>query len=222
MTIDYAAEFAALGAEIDRQWRREAFHPDSFPDIAAEAAAMVTDIEFDRLLIQAHDRLDLSYRFSDFDLRIFANDRFRIEILHWLGGSTSIHQHVFSGAFKLLAGRSIHVEYDFATRHAVHPDLLVGVLKLQRSEILEPGAVRRITRGPRFIHANFHMVRPTVTMVVRTHHDTVTEPQFDYLPPHIATNPLWNEDRRTRQRRLIDVLARTGRGELVEQALDAV
>jgi hypothetical protein len=65
------------------------------------------------------------------------------------------------------------------------------------------------------------MVRPTVTMVIRTHHDTVTEPQFDYLPPHIASNPLWDEDRRTRQRRLIEVLARTGRGELVEQAIES-
>jgi hypothetical protein len=78
MTTDYAAEFAGLGAEIDRRWRREAFHPDAFPGIAAEAAAVVTDIDCGRLLIQNYDRLDLSYRFSDFDLRIFANDRFRI------------------------------------------------------------------------------------------------------------------------------------------------
>jgi hypothetical protein len=222
VTIDYAAGFAELGAAIDRQWRREAFHPDAFPGIAAEAAAPVTDIDWAGLLIHNYDRLDLSYRFSDFDLRIFANDRFRVEILHWLGGSTSIHQHAFGGAFKLLAGRSLHVEYDFARRHAVHPDLLTGVLKLRRSEILQPGAVRRIDRGSRFIHANFHMVRPTVTMVIRTHRDTITEPQFDYLPPHIAINPLWNEDRRTRQRRLLEVLARTGRWELVEQAIEAV
>jgi hypothetical protein len=33
---------------------------------------------------------------------------------------------------------------------------------------------------------------------------------------------LWNEERRTKQRRLIDVLARTGRWELVEQAIEAM
>jgi hypothetical protein len=222
MTIDYAAEFAGLGAEIDRQWCREAFHPDAFPGIAAEAAASVTDIDWAGLLIQNYDRLDLSYRFSDFDLHIFASDRFRIEILHWLGGSTSIHQHAFSGAFKLLAGRSLHVEYDFARRHTVLPDLLTGVLKLRRSEILKPGAVRRIDCGSRFIHANFHMVRPTVTMVIRAHCNTVPEPQFDYMPPYIAINPFSHENGRTRQRRLLDVLARTGRWELVEQAIEAV
>ena len=81
MDSDYALEFANVGTKIDRRWRQEAFHPDAFPTIAVEAAASVADVDLERLLMQRYDRLDLSYRFSDFDLRIFADDRFRIEIL---------------------------------------------------------------------------------------------------------------------------------------------
>src|ERR1700730_8843365 len=147
MGADYALEFANVGANIDRRWRQEAFHPDAFPTIAVEAAASVAEVDLESLLIQRYNRLDLSYRFSDFDLRIFGNDRFRIEILYWLGGSTSIHQHAFSGGFKLLSGRSVHVEYDFVMRCEVHPALRIGDLHLHTSEILEPGIIRRIDRG---------------------------------------------------------------------------
>lgn len=219
---DYAAEFARIGGEIERQWCRDAFHPHSFPGIAVEAAAMADALDLEQLLIAHYDRLDLSYRFSDFDLRIFENERFRIEILHWLGGSTSIHQHGFAGAFKLLAGRSLHVEYEFAVRDDTHPELRVGDLRLRRSEVLEPGAIRRIDAGNRFIHANFHMVRPTVTMVIRTHRDPHAGPQFDYHPPHFAEDPAFNEILRTKQRRLVAMLARTGRAELVDTAIDRI
>jgi hypothetical protein len=35
----------------------------------------------------------------------------RIEALFWVDGTTSIHQHSFSGAFQVLAGKSIHSRY---------------------------------------------------------------------------------------------------------------
>ena len=222
MDPDYALEFANVGANIDRRWRQEAFHPDAFPIIAAEAAASMAEVDLEGLLIQRYDRLDLSYRFSDFDLRIFENDRFRIEILYWLGGSTSIHQHAFSGAFKLLSGRSVHVEYDFVTSCDAQPELRIGNLYLRTSEILKPGSIRRIDGGSRFIHANFHIVRPSVTMVIRTHHDTVVEPQFDYHYPYIAVDPFFLKDLRTRQQRLIELVARTGRWSLMDRAMDTV
>jgi hypothetical protein len=222
MGLDYAMEFADLGADIDCRWRKQAFDEDAFPTIAVEAAAKVADLDLDSLLFQQYDRLDLSYRFSDFDLRIFYNDRFRIDILYWLGSHTSIHQHAFSGAFKLLSGRSLHAEYDFSIRREVHPELLIGDLHLCNSEILEPGSIRRIETGARFIHANFHIVRPTVTMVIRTQSRTDPTPQFAYHHPYIAKEPFLGKDLRTRQERLIEFVSRTGQCNLVEHAVDTV
>ena len=60
-------------------------------------------------------------------------------------------------------------------------------------------------------------------MVIRTHHDTVLEPQFAYHYPYIAVNPLsGKQDLRTRQQRLIEFVVRSGRWDLVERAIDAV
>jgi hypothetical protein len=222
MDADYTSEFANIGAKIDRRWRQEAFHADAFPSIAVEAAASMAEVDIESLLVQRYNRLDLSYRFSDFDLRIFENDRFRIEILYWLGGSTSIHQHAFSGAFKLLSGRSVHVEYGFERHHNISPDLRIGDLHVRNSEILESGSIRRIDGGSRFIHANFHLVRPTVTMVIRTHCETLIEPQFNYHYPYIAIDPFFLKDLRARQQRLVELIARTGRWNLMERAIDTI
>lgn len=219
-SIDYAAYFAAQGAAIERQWRKAEFHPRVFPAIAEEAAATITGIDLDDLLLQESTRLDKTYRFSDFDLHVFVGDRFRIEMLYWATGPTSIHQHAFCGAFKLMAGRSMHVEYDFQQKKEVLPELLIGDMRVRSSEVLETGAVRRIEGGPAFIHANYHMVRPTVTMVIRTTHDGRFGPQFSYNYPHLATHPFAAKDRQTRQSRLVEFIARTGNMDLLTRAIE--
>lgn len=219
---DYASTFSRIGDQIDDAWQRRNYDPEVFPEIAEAAAARAPAMELSDLLIRHHQYLDLSYKFSDFDVRIFSNDRFRIEVLVWLGGSTSIHQHSFSGAFAVLRGRSVHVEYEFAPRTAVQDELLIGDLRLRGSEILEEGAVRRIHAGPRFIHANFHITHPTVTMVIRTHQDRDSGAQLNYLPPCVAVDPTLDRDRRTRQRRLVEVLARTGSPHLLRQGVESL
>jgi len=59
-------------------------------------------------------------------------------------------------------------------------------------------------------------------MVIRTHHETVVEPQFEYHYPYIAIDPFFLKDLRTRQQRSIEVFARTGRWALLERAIDTV
>lgn len=190
--------------------------------IATAAANRVSGIEIDELLLRNSEYLDLSHRFSDFDIRIFENGRFRIEILVWLGGSTSIHQHAFSGAFALLSGRSLHIEYGFDARSPARHGVLVGDLGLLQSEVLEPGAVRAIESGPRFIHANFHMTHPTITMVIRTHQDYAAGAQLNYLAPHFAVDPLAEKDRHTRQQRLVELLVRTRDPRLIMRGIEAL
>jgi hypothetical protein len=43
-------------------------------------------------------------------------------------------------------------------------------------------------------------------VVIRTHHDPGTGPQYNYLPPHIAINPLHSDPLTARRKQLLDVL----------------
>lgn len=218
MSSHHALEFAALGKKIEASWRSSGFHPNAFPEIAMSAAEGVDDVDVEGMLLAESERLDTHYRFSEFDLHIFTHERFRIEILYWVGNSTSIHQHAFSGAFKLLTGRSLHVEYAYEKHHDIHPEVSVGDLRVQRSEIMEPGAMHAIVAGPSFIHANYHMLRPTVTMVIRTLGEVSQGPQFTYRYPHFAVHPFGSQARRNRQARLLEVITRSGNRKLLERA----
>jgi hypothetical protein len=77
---------------------------------------------------------------------------------------------------------------------------------VNRIELLETGRTIPITSGRECIHSLFHLDTPSVTVVIRTHHDPGTGPQYNYLPPHIAINPLHADALTTRRKQLLDVL----------------
>ena len=62
-------------------------------------------------------------------------------------------------------------------------------------EILRPGAVRSIEAGFGFIHALFHLERPTVTIVVRNESSGLPHPQYTYLRPGLGFDKLWTDVR---------------------------
>jgi hypothetical protein len=76
--------------------------------------------------------------------------------------------------------------------------------------LLETGRTVPITSGAGSIHSLFHLETPSVTVVVRTHSDPGTGPQFTYLPPHVAVDPFFTDALTTRRLQLLDVLDRTG------------
>jgi hypothetical protein len=49
-----------------------------------------------------------------------------------------------------------------------------------------------------------------VTVVIRTHTDPGTGPQFTYLPPHLAVDPFHNDTLTARRKQLLDVMEKTG------------
>ncbi|MFY8268007.1 MAG: hypothetical protein ACOVLK_01290, partial [Terrimicrobiaceae bacterium] len=108
-----------------------------------------------------------------------------------------------------MQGSSVHSEFDFADARAVTPHILTGDLQVKRIELLEIGRTIPITSGRACIHSLFHLDTPSVTVVIRTHHDPGTGPQYNYLPPHIAINPLHADALTTRRRQLLDVLETT-------------
>jgi hypothetical protein len=93
---------------------------------------------------------------------------------------------------------------------------------MKKMEILETGRTVPVVSGEKTIHSLFHLDSPSVTVVVRTQHDPGTGPQFNYLPPHVAIDPLHIDLLTMRRKQLLDVLEQvedTGYAELVMEML---
>ncbi len=135
---------------------------------------------------------DLDGKFAEPPLSLYRGEHFDISALTWLDGTTSIHQHAFCGAFQVLGGSSIHSRYRFEPWQptAFKQRAIAGQLRLRDIEVLRPGDTRVIERGDALIHSLFHLVRPSLTIVVRTiTDDPNTEVQYDYLWPGLAVDP---------------------------------
>jgi hypothetical protein len=211
------AYFAELGRNVYARWKAANFSATEFPEIARSALeknAPAKHVDLDKLirgfLLQDEQPFQTSSGFGQPELIVYDNPRFYIQLLFWLDGTTDIHQHGFSGAFHVMEGSSIHSRFDFVKEHPVTAHFRLGDLVLRETHLLETGSTVPITSGHSCIHSLFHLDTPSVTVVVRTHYDPGTGPQFTYLPPHVALDPVHHDALTMRRKQLLDVLERTG------------
>ena len=61
-------------------------------------------------------------------------------------------------------------------------------MQFAECELLHAGDTRTIHAGSNFIHALFHLDRPSISIVLRTRVEADVGPQYDYMPPFIAIN----------------------------------
>jgi hypothetical protein len=205
--------FEKLGRTVLERWREQNFSLAVFPEltrIAIEEAPPSKNIDIDELIHEFLFNDDQPFQsessFGQPELIAFNDTRFYIQILFWLEGTTEIHQHEFSGAFHVMQGSSVHSEFDFVGARSVTPHIRTGDLRVKQIELLETGRTVPITSGRDCIHSLFHLDTPSITVVIRTHHDPGTGPQYNYLPPHIAINPLHADSLTARRKQLLDVL----------------
>lgn len=205
--------FERLGRTVLERWREQNFSLDVFPELARIAineSPPSQEVNLEELihefLCNDNQPFQSQSGFGQPELVAFNDQRFYIQILFWLEGTTDIHQHEFSGAFHVMEGSSIHSEFEFENARSVTPHLRTGDLKMQQVELLETGCTIPITSGRRCIHSLFHLDTPSVTVVVRTHHDPGTGPQYNYLPPHLAIDPLQTDALTLRRKQLLSVL----------------
>jgi hypothetical protein len=202
--------FSALGQSVSATWSRLGRQSAGLVD-AAEQALTAVDVPegLDALtfLSWAASTSQLPRQSAPNDvfgqppLILHREQDFFVQALTWMDGTTSIHQHGFAGAFRVLQGSSLHVEHAFSPGERLADDrLLVGALSMQRAEVLRPGDTRRIEPGDVFIHALFHLEQPTITCVVRNTSSGLPHPQYSYRPPGLAWDGLWDD--RTWSRRL--------------------
>lgn len=211
------AYFSELGKTIYKRWEKVNFSLEAFPAIATKALKEKPPAKHVGLRVLMRDfLLDDEQPFQTFsgfgqpELIVFDNPKFYIQLLFWLDGTTDIHQHGFSGAFHVLEGSSIQSEFDFLNPNHITAHFRLGNLKLRKAELLETGSTVPILSGDGCIHSLFHLETPSVTVVVRTHSDPGSSPQFTYLPPHVALDPIKEDAITLRRKQLLDAMEQTG------------
>jgi hypothetical protein len=219
--------FENLSNLVHQRWRHQNFDEAAFPEIATDAltdlnpSALVTPGDIMRWVVSSPvlpPQIDLQGEFGQPPVCLATNSRFFIQALFWMDGTTSIHQHGFSGAFHVLAGSSIHSSYRFQAETRINKDLLLGKVQFQSAELLRAGATRPIPSGDSLIHALFHLDRPSVTVVLRTHNENQAGPQFEYFKPFVARNPFHRDPELTRRMQVLEVLASTNHADYMALA----
>ncbi|MGY8640091.1 MAG: hypothetical protein ACKVJU_03230 [Verrucomicrobiales bacterium] len=205
--------FDKLGRTVLERWQQQNFSLEAFPELARlaiEEAPPSENVDLEETIHEFLSNDDQPFQsqsgFGQPELVAFNHPRFYIQILFWLDGTTDIHQHEFSGAFHVMQGSSIHTEFVFAGAQSVTPHLRIGDLQMKEIELLETGRTIPITSGRECIHSLFHLDTPSITVVIRTHHDPGTGPQYNYLPPHLAIDPIHADALTQRRKQLLDVL----------------
>ena len=178
-----------VGFEIERLWQTTDYDPGQFSDLAVKALIDadlphrtrpddVIDWVFGASALPRQQNLPAT--FGQPPVTLFRSRRFYIEALFWVDGTTSIHQHAFSGAFQVLEGSSIETQYTFEPTRRVSEHFVLGALHVKSTSFLRTGDVRPIRQGRRqLIHSLFHLERPSVTIVVRTFRDGDSGPQLN-------------------------------------------
>jgi hypothetical protein len=190
--------FERMGRTLCQRWRERHHDRDAFPEIALQAlkearahetvtpsALLRWVFEQDTLPPQA----DIEARFGQPPITLFHDDMFSISALFWLDGTTTIHQHAFSGAFAVLDGSSVHAPYDFERSEQISDAVVRGKLEARGVELLTKGDAHAIHAGSRFVHALFHLDRPSVSLVIRTHDDGRAGPQYAYERSGLGIDP---------------------------------
>ncbi len=209
------AFFTELGRTVRAQWQAENFTLARFPEIARRALEERPTAEHVDLgalmrefLLEDEQPFQTQSGFGQPELVVYDDPRFYIQILFWLEGTTDIHQHMFSGAFHVMEGSSLHSRFRFSDAVAVTPHLQLGHLQMTDTRLLETGSTVQIVSGGEYIHSLFHLEMPSLTVVIRTHTDPGTGPQYTYLPPHLAVDPFHHDALTARRKQLLDVLER--------------
>lgn len=192
--------FHEFGELIESRWRAGNYNEQIFPELAAQALtesnlpAHVDAWEIIRWVQRSNslpDQKDPEGRFGDPPITLYAGPRFYVDVYFWLDGTTSIHQHSFTGAFQVLLGSSIHSRYSFTEKQVINEHFCAGDIKLEEVQLLQLNDVRLIKPGRNFIHSLFHLDRPSATITVRTEHTPSAAVQWDYRKPYFATNPFY-------------------------------
>jgi hypothetical protein len=208
-------QFQELGELIEKRWRAQNYNEQIFPEIAAQALAeadLPSRVDPWDIIRWVHSaptlpsQKDVPGNFGNPPITLFSGSRFFIDVYYWLDGTTSIHQHSFTGAFQVLLGSSIHSHYHFREDRILNEHFSIGELELQTVELLKVNDIKLIKPGRQYIHSLFHLDRPSATITVRTEHTPSAALQYDYRKPYFAINPFFQNVPMIKKRQTVALL----------------
>lgn len=196
MAYEAMEYFEDLGRRVEERWRSAGFDDRAISSIAEEELLRTPahlHVAPDDVLewcnrpgFDLPAQADLEAKFGDPPVTVFRAPRMVIDVNFWIDSSIAIHEHSFDGAFQVLSGSSMHTQYDFVEKTRYNSFTYAGDLTAHDTEQLSPGDVRQIRAGADFIHALFHLERPSSTVVVRTLDSPLVSIQRDFIAPGLA------------------------------------
>jgi hypothetical protein len=177
MVQQFQKEIIDFAATVEKRWGESNFNLDVFPELSAQALRSfslksgIPDIESLTKEIKDMELPQQTFprgEFSDFSLTFVRTEKLLVDIYIWFKSDTAIHNHHFCGAFKVIAGHSYQVNYDFEIEKNICPGIDQGVMKEVGNQHLNENDVIEIRPRDQFIHHVFHLGKPTVTLCLRT------------------------------------------------------
>lgn len=208
-------EFQKLGELVEKRWKEQNYSEQLFPEIAARALVesdLPSRVDPWDIIRWVHnsptlpEQQDIPGRFGNPPITLFSGPRFYIDVYFWLDGTTSIHQHAFTGAFQVLLGSSIHSHYCFREDRVLSEHFSVGELELQTVDLLKVNDIKHIRPGRQYIHSLFHLDRPSATITIRTQHTPSAAVQYDYRKPYFAINPFFQNVSMLKKQQTVSLL----------------
>ena len=188
-------QWKKIGDMVRERWSMVGRDECQFPAIAAQVlrdtkpGGSVDEILSGLLNVEGTlSTHQLPTQFGDFQYTLYKAPGFYIEMLLWSHGTTTIHDHGFSGAFYVFTGSSISSRYRYHQDVRVNSAFAVGSLQWENSSFLKQGDVQEIQAGTKLVHSVFHITEPTITIVIRTVQDLEALPQRNYVGHAIAVS----------------------------------
>jgi len=152
-------------------------------------------------------------------LVVFETPGFYIEVLFWFPSRTSIHGHAFTGAFRVLDGYSVQVEYTYEETSAPEEAVRYGRVVPVSIEMIEQGRICPILGEDEFIHTVAHMGHPSLTLVARTYGMKDAQ-QFTYYRCGFAHLSYVHKQAAARQAEVLGSLFRARPETFVDRLID--
>ncbi|MBY0515675.1 MAG: hypothetical protein K2P81_02120 [Bacteriovoracaceae bacterium] len=180
----FQRQIIKLGESITQKMKASSFAQVSIQELKAtkiEGIPQLADLELGISKLELPSQTFPQGEFSDFSITLYRCEEFCIDMYYWFHTDTSIHDHHFEGAFKVIEGASLQTRYKFEAENKGQI-LSEGKTLELGSEILETNSVQEIKRGEEFIHKIVHLKFPTITLCVRTPQKS-NEYLSIYVPP---------------------------------------
>lgn len=210
--------FDKLGKYVEKKIENLVDFDNEFPSIAQEALCKFESEQKINSKFMANwaatcnkPPRQTSHNFGQPPLIVFSSRQFHIEVLFWFPSRTSIHDHGFCGAFRVLQGVSVQTEYQHINaKYHAKSAVKIGNLQLKNITLLTPGCMCQILPLDGFIHSVAHLGNPSITLIVRSNGLQTQKDfkQYMYSKTGIAYRAFYNQNLLARQLQAIFVLRR--------------